>query len=106
MPFGARTPIPVTTTRCSGRAPFPAMPSCYERRAFGLGFLLRDARRNRRCDGRDYLASDGVARHADRIVGRAGIRTAVRDNRHAIDAQENGPAELATIGAHADSAQL
>src|ERR1700694_3382900 len=106
FPFGARTPMPVTTTRCSGRAPFPAMPSCYERRALRLGFLLRDGRRHRRRDCRDHLAVHGVARDADRIEGRAGIRAAVRYHRHPVDAEEDGPTELAPVGAPADGPQL
>src|SRR5712692_12121784 len=69
LPFGARTPMPVTTTRCSGRTPFPATRSCYERHAFRLGFLLPDGRRHRGRDRRDHLAVHGVARHPDRIVG-------------------------------------
>src|ERR1700680_2575017 len=67
FPFGARTPMPVTTTRCSGRSPFRAMPSCYERRRFRLGFLLPDGGRYRRRDRRDHLAVHGVARHPDRV---------------------------------------
>src|SRR3989442_10686017 len=106
FPFGARTPMPVTTTRCSGRVPFPPMQSCYERRAFRLGFWRPDGRRHGRRDRRDHLAIHGVARHPDRIEGRTGIRAAVRDHRHPIDAQEDGSAELAPVGAAADRPQL
>src|SRR5438128_2846699 len=106
FPFGARTPMPVTTTRCSGRAPFPAMPSCYERRTFRLGLLQPDGRRHRRRYRRNHLAVHGVTRHSDRVVGRPGIRAAVRNHRHPIDAQEDSPAELAPIGPAADRPQL
>src|ERR1700730_461310 len=110
FPFGARTPMPVTTTRCSGRAPFrapfPAMESCYERGAIGRGFLHPDGRRYRRRDRGYHLAVNGVARDADRIVGGTGIRAAVRDYRHPVDTQEAGPAELPPIGAPADRPQL
>src|ERR1700730_14578272 len=110
FPFGARTPMPVTTTRCSGRAPFwapfPAMESCYERGAFRRGFLRPHDRGHRRRDRGYHLAVNGVARDADRIVGGAGIRAAVRDHRHPIDAQQDRPAKLAPIGAPADGPQL
>src|SRR3984893_10145782 len=110
FPFGARTPMPVTTTRCSGRAPFrapfPAMESCYERGAFRRGFLRPHDRGHRRRDRGYHLAVNGVARDADRIVGGAGIRAAVRDHRHPVDAQEDSPAELAPIGAPPDGPQL
>src|ERR1700724_487601 len=110
FPFGARTPMPVTTTRCSGRAPFrapfPAMESCYERGAFRRGFLRPHDRGHRRRDRGYHLAVNGVARDADRIVGGAGIRAAVRDHRHPIDAQQARPAKLAPIGAPADGPQL
>src|SRR6202140_596757 len=110
FPFGARTPMPVTTTRCSGRAPFRApfraMESCYERGTIRRGFLRPDGRRYGRRDRRNHLAVDGVARHADRIVDGAGIRAAVRDHRHPVDAQKDSPAELAPIGAPADGTQL
>src|SRR6202165_4464926 len=110
FPFGARTPMPVTTTRCSGRAPFrapfPAMESCYKRGTIRRGFLRPDGRRDRRRDRRNHLAVDGVARHADRLVGGAGIRAAVRDHRHPVDAQQDRPAKLAPIGAPADGPQL
>src|SRR6202035_587768 len=110
FPFGARTPMPVTTTRCSGRAPFrdpfPAMESCYETRAFTRGFLRPHDRGHRRRDRGYHLAVNGVARDADRIVGGAGIRAAVRDHRRPIDAQQDRPAKLAPIGAPADGPQL
>src|ERR1700694_5294817 len=80
FPFGARTPMPVTTTRCSGRAPFrapfPAMESCYERGTIRRRFLRPDGRRYGRRDRRNHLAGDGVARHTGRIAGGAGIRAA------------------------------
>src|SRR2546429_2541112 len=82
FPFGARTPMPVTTTRCSGRSPFRAMWSCYERRAFMLRFVLVNGRRHGSRDRRDHLAVDGVARDPDRIEGCAGIGAAVRDHHH------------------------
>jgi len=44
------------------------------------------------------------ARHPDRIVGCAGIRAPVGDHRHAVDTQEDSPAELAPVGAAADGA--
>src|SRR5712692_4186277 len=107
FPFGARTPMPVTTTRCSGRTPFPAIPSCYERHRFRRGFLRPDGRRRHgRGDRRHHLPVHGVASHPDRVEGRAGVRAAVRDHCHPIDAQEDGPAELAPVGAAADRPQL
>src|ERR1700704_340693 len=106
FPFGARTPMPVTTTRCSGRSPFLAMWSCYERCAFRLGFLLRGGRRHRRRDGGNDLAIHGIERHPDGIVGRARIGATVGDHRDPIDAQEDGPAELAPIGLAPDRPQL
>src|SRR5438445_6716023 len=106
FPFGARTPMPVTTTRCSGRSPFLAMSSCYERRVFKLRFLQRRGRRHSGGDRANHLAVDGVARDPNRIVGRTGIGAAVRDHGHAIDAQQEGPAELAPIGSAPDRLQL
>src|ERR1700682_3755068 len=106
FPFGASTPIPVTTTRCSRRSPFRATTSCYGRGRFKVGFWRLDGRRyggGNRCD---HLAIHGVARDPDRIVGGAGIGTAVRDHGHPIDPQEDSPAELAPIGPAPDGPQL
>src|SRR3989440_1822433 len=103
FPFGARTPMPVTTTRCSGRTPFPAMASCYERRRFRLGFTLRLHDRQRgRGEGGDHLTVDGVPRHPDGVVDRPRVRPTVGDHRHPVDTQQQRAAELAPVGPAAD----
>src|ERR1700730_7418590 len=98
FPFGASTPIPVTTTRCSRRSPFRAMTSCYGSGRFRLRFWRADDRWHGGRDGRAHLVLRGVASDRDGVVGGTGVRTAVRDHGHPIDPQKDGPAELAPIG--------
>src|ERR1700731_2729145 len=106
FPLGASTPMPVTTTRCSGRAPFPAMSSCYERRRFRLGFLRDDRRRRCRGELGAHLAVHGVTRHPDGVEGRPVVGAAVGDYRHPVDPQQQGAAKLAPVGTTANRPQL
>src|SRR5713226_1150045 len=107
LPFGASTPMPVTTTRCSRRTPFPSMSSCYERGRF-ICWLLRCDHHGLHRSGnrRDDLLLDGIPGYADGVVGRPRIGAAMGDDGNAVDTQENGPTELAPIGAPADRPEL
>src|SRR5438270_10335524 len=108
LPFGARTPMPVTTTRCSGRSPFRAMLSCY-----GLPFSAtvrfwcdrRAACKSGRERG-DDLAIDRVLRDADGAANRAGIGAAMGDDRDAVHANEQPTAQLPPVDAPAQRLEL
>src|SRR3989442_4933409 len=99
LPFGASTPMPVTTTRCSGRTPFPAIAVMLRKaarlglRRLGGGGRIREGGR----EGRDHLTIDGIAGNPDRAPDGGGIGAAMGDHRHAIEPQQQPAPQLAPI---------
>src|SRR5437660_2136207 len=108
LPFGASTPMPVTTTRCSGRTPFPTIAVMLRKgarlglRRFCGATRIREGGR----EGRDHLAIDGVAGHPDRTPDGGGIGAAMGDHCDPIDAQQQPAAQLPPVDPLAQRLEL